>query len=119
VQAFLHPSPDNTQELEQLRAELQERLGTATTFGFGPRYLHSTGQLHKGGPNTVLVLQIVDQPTNNLAVPETTYTFDALIQAQSLGDHAALKQRRRRMLRVNLGRDALSGLRALIGALQA
>ena len=119
VQAFFQPSPDNTQEVERLRAELQARLGAATSLGFGPRYLHSTGQLHKGGPNTVLVLQIVDQSTNNLAVPETNYTFDALIQAQSLGDYAALKQRRRRMLRVNLGRDTVTGLRAVIAALQA
>jgi transaldolase/glucose-6-phosphate isomerase len=119
VQAFFQPSPDNTQELERLRAELQARLVAATSLGFGPRYLHSTGQLHKGGPNTVLVLQIVDQSTSNLAVPETNYTFDALIQAQSLGDYAALKQRRRRMLRVNLGRDTVTGLRAVIAALQA
>ena len=86
----------------------------ATTLGFGPRFLHSTGQLHKGGPNSALVLQIVDQPTDNLAVPETNYTFDALIQAQALGDFTALKQRRRRVLRVNLGGDAASGLN-LIG----
>jgi transaldolase/glucose-6-phosphate isomerase len=119
VQAFFQPSPDNTQELERLRAELQARLAAATSLGFGPRYLHSTGQLHKGGPNTVLVLQIVDQSTSNLAVPETNYTFDALIQAQSLGDYAALKQRRRRILRVNLGRDTVTGLRAVIAALQA
>ena len=113
VQAFLNPSADNGKALRALCAALQERLGAAVTLGFGPRFLHSTGQLHKGGPNTVLVLQVVDEPSENLAVPETNYTFDALIKAQALGDYAALKQRRRRILRVSLEHDALTGLRAL------
>jgi transaldolase/glucose-6-phosphate isomerase len=118
VQAFLNPSSDNNTELMGLCVALQEQLGAASTLGFGPRFLHSTGQLHKGGPNTVLVLQIVDQPSENLPAPETNYTFDALIQAQGLGDYAALKQRRRRILRVNLGRDTVSGLRALVETLR-
>jgi transaldolase/glucose-6-phosphate isomerase len=117
VQAYLNPSRENTAELRGICAALQERLGTATTLGFGPRFLHSTGQLHKGGPNSALVLQIVDQPSDRLAVPETNYTFDALIQAQALGDLAALKQRRRRVLRVNLGNDTAGGLRNLLDAL--
>jgi hypothetical protein len=66
-----------------------------------------------------LVLQIVDRPADNLAVPETNYTFDALIQAQALGDLAALRQRRRRVLRVNLGGEILAGLDLLAQALQA
>jgi transaldolase/glucose-6-phosphate isomerase len=82
-------------------------------LGFGPRFLHSTGQLHKGGPNSALVLQIVDQPSDNLAVPETSYTFDALITAQAIGDFTALKQRRRRALRVNLGSDTAGALERL------
>ena len=118
VQAFLNPSSDNNTELKGLCVALQERLGAAGTLGFGPRFLHSTGQLHKGGPNTVLVLQIVDQPAENLPTPETNYTFDALIQAQGLGDYVALKQRRRRILRVNLGRDTVNGLRALVETLR-
>jgi transaldolase / glucose-6-phosphate isomerase len=118
VQAYLPPSMDNGQELRNLCAALQERLGAATTLGFGPRFLHSTGQLHKGGPNSVLVLQIVDQPADNLSVPETNYSFDALIRAQATGDFTALKQRRRRLLRVNLGSDAAAGLRQLLEALR-
>jgi transaldolase / glucose-6-phosphate isomerase len=66
----------------------------------------------------VLVLQIVDQPADNLAVPETDYTFDALIQAQALGDVAALKQRRRRVFRINLGADTAGGLQRLLAALR-
>jgi transaldolase/glucose-6-phosphate isomerase len=120
VQAYLNPSPENAAKLQALCAMLQERLGgTATTLGFGPRFLHSTGQLHKGGPNTVLALQIVDEPAETLAVPETNYTFAALIRAQALGDFMALKQRRRRVLRVNLGDDSAGGLTRLTESLQS
>ncbi len=118
VQAYIAPSQENRAKLAALCAALQSRLGVATTLGFGPRFLHSTGQLHKGGPNSALVLQIVDQPADNLAVPETSYTFDALIQAQAIGDFTALKQRRRRALRVNLGGDSAGGLERLAAALQ-
>jgi transaldolase/glucose-6-phosphate isomerase len=118
VQAYLQPSADNTAALRAICAGIQSRLGTATTLGFGPRFLHSTGQLHKGGANSALVLQIVDQPADNLAVAETSYTFDALIQAQAIGDFTALKQRRRRVLRVNLGGDVAGGLERLAAALE-
>ena len=119
VQAYLDPSPEHAAKLQALGAALQERLGAAITLGFGPRFLHSTGQLHKGGANTVMVLQIVDQPAADLAVPETNYTFDALIRAQALGDYLALKERRRRVLRVNLGGDSTSGLARLTETLQS
>ncbi len=118
VQAYLDPSPENTAKLKAICAAIRDRLGVATTLGFGPRFLHSTGQLHKGGPNSVLVLQIVDQPADDLSVPETNYTFDALIQAQAAGDFAALKQRRRRALRVNLGNDTEGGLKNLAEVLR-
>jgi transaldolase/glucose-6-phosphate isomerase len=118
VQAYLQPSAESTAKLQGLCAALQARLGAATTLGFGPRFLHSTGQLHKGGANSAMVLQIVDQPADNLAVPETSYTFDALIQAQAIGDFTALKQRRRRALRVNLGADVGGGFQRLLAAVQ-
>ena len=113
VQAYIEPSAANRAELGKLTAAIQQRLGVATTLGFGPRFLHSTGQLHKGGPNSVLVLQIVDQPADHLQVPETDYTFDALIQAQAVGDLSALRQRRRRVLRVNLRTTGAAGLQRL------
>jgi transaldolase/glucose-6-phosphate isomerase len=113
VQAYLNPSAEHAVKLQEICMLLRDRLNAAVTLGFGPRFLHSTGQLHKGGPNTAMVLQIVDQPTDNLQVPETDYTFDALIQAQALGDFAALKQRRRRALRVNLGAEPEAGLNLL------
>ncbi|MBM4261592.1 MAG: bifunctional transaldolase/phosoglucose isomerase [Deltaproteobacteria bacterium] len=119
VQAYIYPSSENSVKLQTVCAAIRDRLGVATTLGFGPRFLHSTGQLHKGGPNSALVLQLVDQPTDRLAVPETTYTFDELIQAQGIGDFTALKQRRRRVLRVNLGNDSTRALEQLTQALKA
>jgi len=118
VQAYIAPSPENKATLQAICAAIQNRLEVATTLGFGPRFLHSTGQLHKGGPNSALILQIVDQPADDLVVPETNYTFDALIQAQAIGDFAALKQRRRRALRVNLGGASAAGLQRLAAVLQ-
>jgi transaldolase/glucose-6-phosphate isomerase len=118
VQAYIEPSRENAAKLQSICAAIEDRLGVATTLGYGPRFLHSTGQLHKGGPNSALVLQIVDQTADNLAVPETNYTFDALIKAQAIGDFTALRQRRRRALRVNLGADSAAGLQRLAESLR-
>ncbi len=119
IQAYLAPRPEVSQTLQAIRRRLLERLGLATTFGYGPRFLHSTGQLHKGGPNTGLFLQLVDQPSQDLAVPGTDYTFAQLIRAQSLGDYRALRQKGRRVLRVDLQRDVPGGLHQLAEALDA
>ncbi len=119
LQAYVDPTPAHEAALHGICQSLRDGLGVATTWGFGPRFLHSTGQLHKGGPNSVLVLQIVDEPADNLAVPETNYTFGALIRAQAVGDFNALKQKRRRTLRVNLGSDTGGGLTQLAEALRA
>jgi transaldolase / glucose-6-phosphate isomerase len=118
VQAYISPTPEYDDALQSISEALRNRLGAAITVGYGPRFLHSTGQLHKGGPNTVLVLQIVDQPHQDVPVPETDYTFGALIEAQALGDFTALKQRRRRALRINLGNDTKAGLQRLAEALR-
>ncbi|HEX4836813.1 MAG TPA: bifunctional transaldolase/phosoglucose isomerase [bacterium] len=117
LQAYLAPTPEVTEALQALRGTLQRRLKLATTLGFGPRFLHSTGQLHKGGPNTGLFLQLTDDPPEALPVPDTDYTFAALIRAQALGDLLALTQRGRRVLRVHLGRDAHGGLKRLVDVL--
>jgi transaldolase / glucose-6-phosphate isomerase len=87
-------------ELVRLRAALTEGLGVAVTAGYGPRYLHSTGQLHKGGPNTVVAVQLVDRtPTASVPVPTAPYDFNTLIAAQALGDLQTLEQRGRRARR--------------------
>ncbi|MGQ0568285.1 MAG: bifunctional transaldolase/phosoglucose isomerase [Armatimonadota bacterium] len=119
VQAYLSPSDQTASALRAIRTALLDRLRVATTLGYGPRFLHSTGQLHKGGPNTGVYLQIIDDPEDDVPVPETNYTFGALIRAQALGDLHAREQRGRRVLRVNLGRDVAGGLRRMAEALRA
>ena len=114
VHAYLAPTGEVVGLLQDLRTRLGRRTRVATTLGIGPRFLHSTGQLHKGGPNTGLFLQLTDEPTTDLAVPETTYTFGELIRAQAAGDAMALEQRGRRVLRIGLGRNAIAALRTLI-----
>lgn len=115
VQAYLPPTPEITLALQSVRNALLKRTRLATTLGFGPRFLHSTGQLHKGGPNTVLAIQVVDKPEQDMSVPETDYTFAALIKAQAEGDYHALQQRERRVLRITLGQSVLDGLQKLEG----
>ena len=81
---------------------LRDRLRAATTVGFGPRFLHSTGQLHKGGPPTGVFVQVDDDPVEDAAIPGRPFTFGELIQAQALGDLRALRSRGRRVARVHL-----------------
>jgi transaldolase/glucose-6-phosphate isomerase len=119
LQAYLAPTDATLRSLADIRLALRDRLTLAVTLGFGPRFLHSTGQLHKGGPDNGLFLQLVDEPDDDIAIPETGYGFAALIRAQALGDLGALKQRRRRVLRVNLGTDTAPALAALAKALGA
>jgi len=121
VQAYLPPTPALTAALQQIRGILSDRLHVPTTLGYGPRFLHSTGQLHKGGPDTGVVLQLVDDPSaaGDLPIPETRDTFGALIRAQALGDLQALRQRGRRVLRLDLGADAHCGLQRLIETMRS
>ena len=116
VQAYLDPTTETVSALETVRARLLTRCRVATTVGIGPRFLHSTGQLHKGGANSGLFLQLVDTPRHDLPVPGAGYTFGELIRAQGLGDYRALQQRERRVLRVELGGDPSAALRVLEAA---
>lgn len=113
LQAYLSPLPEATAALQSIRHKLLKLTGLATTLGYGPRFLHSTGQLHKGGPNNGLFLQIVDEPGQDIAIPETGYTFRDLILAQALGDYYALLHRGRRVLRINVEKDVIGGCRRL------
>jgi transaldolase/glucose-6-phosphate isomerase len=110
LHAYLAPTDAHDAALAGLQAELSRRTRFATTLGYGPRFLHSTGQLHKGGPPSGRFLQLVDEPDGDLPVPETSYTFGTLIRAQAQGDRQALLQRGRRVLRVDLGGDVPGGL---------
>ena len=102
--------------LAQLRHKIGNRAGLPTTLGYGPRFLHSTGQFHKGGPEGGVFLQLIDQPQSDVPVPETSTTFGRLIAAQALGDYLALVDRGRRVLRVDLGPRRKQGLAALLEA---
>lgn len=115
VQAYLPPTPEIKRALQRVRTAVLKRTGLATTLGFGPRLLHSTGQLHKGGPNSVFAIQIVDEPEQDFLIPETGYTFATLIKAQAMGDYHALQQKKRRVLRISLGKRLVDSLRKLEG----
>jgi transaldolase/glucose-6-phosphate isomerase len=115
LQAYLPPGAEIIQALQDLREAILQHSHRATTVGFGPRYLHSTGQLHKGGPSTLLAIQISDTPQLGLHVPGSGFTFDTLIQAQAQADFRALQQKKRRILRIALGQDVIEGLKTLKG----
>ena len=102
VQAFLPPSAENDARIASLVGELRSKTGCVVTHGYGPRYLHSTGQLHKGGPNTGLFLQVVDDGGEELAIPDKPFGFRRLIRAQAAGDYESLKERGRRVARIHV-----------------
>jgi len=102
VQAFIDPTPENDRRLADLVRSLRLRTGLVVTHGYGPRYLHSTGQLHKGGPNTGLFLQVVDDPGDELAIPGQPFGFRRLLRAQAAGDYASLQERGRRVARIHI-----------------
>ena len=102
IQAFVPPSETNDRRIAQLAGELRSRTGCVVTHGYGPRYLHSTGQLHKGGANTGLFLQVVDDGGEELAIPDKRFGFRRLIRAQAAGDYESLKERGRRVARTHI-----------------
>ncbi len=97
IQAFVAPTEDNARRIEAVRVKLRDRYRVAVTTGFGPRFLHSTGQYHKGGPSTGVFLQVTDKPSADIDVPGMDLSFGKLIAAQADGDLKALR---------DLGRDA-------------
>ncbi len=110
IQAYLDRTPETEEALQRARMRLRDRLHVATTLGFGPRFLHSTGQLHKGGPNTGVFIQVVDaaRPETDVPIPGRDFTFGVLIDAQALGDLRSLRAHDRRVARVSF--DQLAGL---------
>ncbi|HEX2088593.1 MAG TPA: glucose-6-phosphate isomerase [Actinomycetota bacterium] len=102
IQAFLPRNDDTDRRLRDVRMRLRDRLRVATTVGFGPRFLHSTGQLHKGGPNTGVFIQVVERPDQDIPIPGKPYSFGRLIAAQAEGDLRSLQSHGRRVARVGL-----------------
>jgi transaldolase/glucose-6-phosphate isomerase len=119
LQAYVAETPENQRALTGIRSLLRDHFHLATTLGYGPRFLHSTGQFHKGGPNTGVFLQLTTDDSHRLEVPGRPYTFGALRRAQAIGDLQALRKHGRRVTRIHLGGDDATGLEALRGALES
>jgi glucose-6-phosphate isomerase len=110
---YIEETPEIDQRLQQIRTHLRDTTHCATTIGYGPRFLHSTGQLHKGGPDTGVFFQLGAKDKTDFHVPGEAYSFSVLKEAQALGDFRALKARCRRVVRIDLGDDPSSGLESL------
>src|SRR5438067_1006531 len=107
--AFIVPSPEHDRALNAIRLAIRDSYRVATTVGYGPRYLHSTGQLHKGGANTGVFLHLVGDDPHDVPIPGEKFSFGVLKQAQALGDFQALRNHGRRVLRVQMA-DVSQGL---------
>ncbi len=116
VLGYIPMNAENEKALQALRLSVRDAKKVATCLGFGPRFLHSTGQAYKGGPNSGVFLQITCDDATDLAVPGQKYTFGVVKAAQARGDFAVLAERGRRALRVHLGKNLKSGLGALAKA---
>jgi len=117
--AYVEMNPRHEQLLQTIRHQVRDATCVATCLGFGPRFLHSTGQAYKGGPNTGVFLQITADDALDVAVPGRRYSFAVVKAAQAAGDLQVLQERGRRVLRVHLGKDVASGLRQLGTAVQS
>ena len=117
--AYVSRNETNEDLLRDLRVKIRDARKVATTVGFGPRFLHSTGQLHKGGPDTIVALQITSDPPDDPAIPGMNVGFRTLLAAQALGDWQSLDTRHRRGARIHLKGDVRDGLRALIAAIDS
>lgn len=104
--------------IQQIRTGVRDKTSVATTTGYGPRFLHSTGQLHKGGPDSGVFLQIIASDPHDVPLPGEKFGFSVLKQAQALGDFESLSKRGRRAIRVDLGNDIIAGLRKILSAVQ-
>jgi glucose-6-phosphate isomerase len=117
--AFLPMFPEHEAAIQVLRHGVRDSKHVATCLGFGPRFLHSTGQDYKGGPNTGVFLQITAKHAEDAEIPGQRYSFGVVIDAQAAGDLSVLEARGRRALRVHLGADVSAGLNALNAAVAA
>jgi RpiB/LacA/LacB family sugar-phosphate isomerase len=115
--AYVTPTPETTSALQRLRLLLRDRTRLATTVGYGPRYLHSTGQLHKGGPPTPIVVMFATEDTDDLPIPGERYGFGTLKMAEALGDLAALREGHRRALWMPLSGPPAEAIERLAAAL--
>ena len=118
IQAYFSDNEQIGASLQEIRMLIRDRLRLATTVGYGPCYLHSTGQYHKGGPDKGLFLQLTAEDPEDVPLPGRPYTFSVLKRAQALGDLQALRKHGRRAIKIHMGKDILDGLGALKQLLQ-
>jgi glucose-6-phosphate isomerase/transaldolase/glucose-6-phosphate isomerase len=118
LMAFIHQTDARDAIFGDIRATLCDATKAATTFGYGPRFLHSTGQLHKGGPNSGVFIQLVCESSEKLPIPGQPFDFATLVAAQALGDLQSLQAHGRRVLRVQLGADVDAALATLLRAVR-
>jgi hypothetical protein len=119
LMAYLERLPKHDALLNEIRMSLRDSLRLATTVGYGPRFLHSTGQLHKGGANNGLFIQITAVDTHDLPIPGEPYTFSVLKRGQALGDLQSLQSKNRRVVRLHLAKGAQEGLPLLANLFRA
>jgi transaldolase/glucose-6-phosphate isomerase len=111
---YIQETPEHEELIEAIRGHLRDALHVATTTGYGPRFLHSTGQLHKGGPASGVFIQVTADNAVDVPLPNEAFTFGVLKQAQALGDFQSLASRHRRAIRLHLGKDIAAGLRTFL-----
>lgn len=115
---YIRETDEHEALLQNIRSHLRDALRVATTTGYGPRFLHSTGQLHKGGDDSGVFLQITADDAQDVPLPGEPFGFSVLKQAQALGDFASLASRNRRAIRIHLGADIAAGLNTLLAIVQ-
>ncbi|MEJ2617246.1 MAG: hypothetical protein P8Z35_20010, partial [Ignavibacteriaceae bacterium] len=116
--AYFLQTPEREKTLQSIRMKLRDKLKVATTLGYGPRYMHSTGQLHKGGPNTGVMILFTYDTEEEVAIPGSDYGFATLQRAQALGDFRSLNNKNRRVIRIHLGKNIEQSLKKLESGLK-
>ena len=114
IMAYLQPNQDIELAISKLRKRVVEKYQVATTFGYGPRFLHSTGQMHKGGPSSGMFLQLTSEADVDLPIPDQAYSFRKLLDAQRLGDFQVLKKIHRPIYSYDLSNNSSEGIYKLI-----
>ncbi|MEO8446622.1 MAG: hypothetical protein ABI528_03960 [bacterium] len=118
IMAYIQRNETGEKMLQKIRELIRVRTKGATTLGYGPRFLHSTGQLHKGGPDKGLFIQIVSDDSKDIEIPGQPYSFGILKQAQATGDYQSLIEHKKKVLKINLGSDVAKGLEELYSLLK-
>ena len=118
INAYLERTPTVHDVFQRIRTIIRDTKRVSTTLGYGPRFLHSTGQLHKGGPDSGVFLQVTADQKADLEIPDEPYSFGTLAAAQALGDLKSLSTRNRRVIRIHLGCDVEAGIRRMQKAVE-